>query len=213
MSRCIVVCGGDFAPGLLPKKRPEDLWIAADSGLRHLQRCGLQTDLCIGDWDSLGQIPEQGESITLPVRKNDTDLVAAARCGLAHGYRRFLFFGALGGRRFSHSVAALQALHWLLQEGAEAEILDENCHIYALGPGRTLRFPGEQTGIVSVFSLTEGAELCLQGLWYSEDRLTIRSAFPLGVSNAFTGQESSITCYSGCIAVITEAPDSSHENA
>lgn len=213
MKRCIVICGGDFAPNLLPEKSSEDLWIAADSGLRHLQRCGLEADLGIGDWDSLGQIPEHVESITLPVRKDDTDLVAAVRYALAHGYRNFLLFGTLGGRRFSHSVAALQTLHWLHTEGARGEIVDENCHIYTLGPTQSLQFPSRQEGIVSVFSLTEQSELGLEGLWYSEDRLTLKSSFPLGVSNAFVGNRSCITCYSGCIAVIVEAPDGSHEKA
>lgn len=202
--RCVIICGGDFSPALLPEKKAGELWIAADSGLRHLQNARVTPDLAIGDWDSLGTAPEGLETVTLQVRKDDTDLVAAARLGYEKGCRSFLILGALGGKRFSHSIAALQALHWLKTLGAVAEILDENCRIFCLGAGETQSFAATETGHLSVFALTEQAAVNLRGLWYSAEKVTLQSAFPLGVSNAFVGKTAEVACESGVVAVVTE---------
>ena len=75
MARAIIVGGGAFSPALLPAREAGDLLIAADSGYRQLQAAGVEPDLCIGDWDSLGAVPQGREVVTLPVAKDDTDHV------------------------------------------------------------------------------------------------------------------------------------------
>ena len=99
---CRIVCAGDFDAGLLPASQPGDLLIAADAGLMHLQRAGRAPDLCVGDFDSLGSIPDGCPVIRLPVMKDETDMAAARRIALERGYRTLEFHGVLGGARFSH---------------------------------------------------------------------------------------------------------------
>ena len=51
-----------------------------------LSAMGLTPDVAVGDWDSLGRVPDCGEAVTLPVAKDETDLAAAARIARERGY-------------------------------------------------------------------------------------------------------------------------------
>ena len=121
---CCVV--GAMEPGeiVLPEGA---LVIAADGGLAHLERRGLTADLIVGDFDSLGWVPEGPKVIRHPVEKDDTDMMLAVRTGLARGCRDFLLYGGLGGR-LDHAYANLQTLVWLAEHGARGRLL---------GPGMT----------------------------------------------------------------------------
>lgn len=203
MGRCLVVCGGDFDVSLLPPLEEGDLLVAADSGLSPLLAAGLRPSLCIGDFDSLGHIPSGFPVLQLPVRKDDTDLVAACRECLRRGYRDFLLFGTLGGRRFSHSLAAVQTLAWLNEQQAAAEIVDSRGRLSLLGPGER-RFPPGRRDIISIFAYGGEAVLSLRGLSYPLDRYTLTPGFPLGVSNALTGEAAIITVHEGRILLVEE---------
>ena len=192
---------GDFDAALLPKSSAGDLLIAADGGLDALRAGGFEPDICVGDFDSLGRLPDGADYIKLPVEKDDTDLIAAARLGLSRGYTEFEFYGALGGRRFSHSLAAVETLLWLLDSGAEGEIIDVRCRVSALRGGRRV-FPAGTKGLVSVFAAEE-SEVTLRGLYYPLDRYPLSPRFPLGVSNRFTGGEAVIEV-KGCVIIVTE---------
>ena len=205
MARAIIVGGGAFDPALFPEKRPGDLLIGADSGCAHLSAMGLTPDVAVGDWDSLGRVPDCGEAVTLPVAKDETDSAAAARIAIARGCTDLLFLGALGGRRFSHSLAAVQLMAGLAADGARCELRDPDCTVWSLC-GASREFPAESTGSLSVFSLTEEAVVTLEGLWYSAEHLPLQSAFPLGVSNAFTGAPARVTAEHGVLLVVHE-PD------
>ena len=77
---CYVVGAGDFHPrGLTPG--PGDLVIAADGGFAALKGLGLTPDLVVGDFDSLGHVPDHPHVVTLPVEKDDTDMQSALALG------------------------------------------------------------------------------------------------------------------------------------
>ena len=199
--RCIIVGGGDFAPELLPEREPGDLLIAADSGYAALEKMGLRPDICIGDFDSLGYEPKDCDTVRLPVEKDDTDMVAAARIGMERGYSEFVFLGVLGGERFSHSIAALQTLGWLLGRGARGEIIDRSCRVRAVND--RFKWPASARGSVSVFALGGAAEVSIEGLKYSLCHHEL-GIFPLGVSNSFVGLPSYIAVHRGAIIVVEE---------
>ena len=201
MKRAIIVCGGDFSPDLLPQRQMTDLVIAADSGFAALQAADWEPDLTIGDFDSLGYIPEGAR--VLPVRKDDTDLMAACRLGLEQGCEAFLLFGTLGGARFSHSVAALQTLGFLAERGVQAAIVDETCTVRVLRNG-AWHYGPEQRGHLSVLALTQ-ATVTLTGLNYNLPPTLLTPAFPLGVSNAFVGHAATIEVQDGTVLLIEEA--------
>ena len=104
---CYIV--GSRPPGEIALARGrEALVIAADGGLRHLEAQGLTADLIVGDFDSLGRVPEGDNILRHPVEKDDTDMLLAVRTGLDRGYRVFVLYGGLGGR-LDHTYANLQA--------------------------------------------------------------------------------------------------------
>lgn len=202
--RCIIVGGGDFDPALLPERRAGELLIAADSGFAALEKIGVTPDICVGDFDSLGYEPEGCEVVRLPVEKDDTDIVSAARIGMSRGFQRFVFLGVLGGARFSHSLAAVQTLVWLISRGARGEILSPGCRVTAASTER-VEWPASARGSVSVFAFGGAATVSIEGLKYTLCRHEL-DVFPLGVSNSFVGLPAYVDVHEGAV-VIVEEPD------
>lgn len=93
MKTCYIVGAADFAPGRF-NPGPDDLIIAADAGCLHLQRLGIKPGLILGDFDSLGYVPDFPDVEVCPVRKDDTDSMIAARRALSHGCDTLLFSDA-----------------------------------------------------------------------------------------------------------------------
>jgi len=200
---CFIVGAGDFNPVLLPQKQKNDILIAADGGYSALQSARIVPDICIGDFDSLGFVPSGCETVKLPLIKNETDMGAAALLGLERGYADFVFFGVLGGRRFSHSIAAIQTLARLKERGVYCKIIDECCEVTAL-KNEMLSFAETMSGYISIFAVSDNALVTLSGLSYPLTSYTLTNKFPLGVSNSFTGQPASVTVEKGLVIVVTE---------
>ena len=197
---CHVVGAGDFSPNLLTKSQG-DIIIAADNGLSLLEKAGIQADFYIGDGDSLGFTPTKIPSKVLPCVKDDTDTVAALREGLRLGYRHFRLYGALGGKRLSHSIANLQSLSFLWENGAVGQIIDENVTVSYLTKGQhRFSFP---EGYFSLFPLEGEATVSVEGARYPLEKATLTPRFPLGVSNEGT-ENTVILVHSGSVYLIRE---------
>ena len=180
---CFIAGAGDFSASLLPPGRKSCYWIAADAGYRKLQDAGIRADLFVGDGDSSDCLPEGVNRVVLPVVKDDTDTVAAVRCGLARGYRTFCLYGALGGERPSHSLANVQTLLFARRLGGRVLIADERCMMLMLTPeDGTVALP-EETGFFSLFAADGPAAVSVRNAKYEGESIRLRPDFPLGVSN------------------------------
>ena len=203
MGICYIIGAGDCA-ALTFEPTAEDLVIAADGGLRYLEKAGIRPDLVIGDFDSLGYVPQAHEFVRLPVMKDQTDLQEAADLAVTRGYRRIRFFGALGGSRFSHSVANLQLLCGLAEQGCEAELIDARCCVHALRNG-SLHLSAREAGYVSVFAANDVCTgVTIRGLKYPLENATLRNRFALGVSNEFIGEDAEICVADGTLLILIE---------
>ena len=120
MAVCYVVGAGDCT-SLDFEKKSGDLIIAADGGYKYLVSARIKPDILIGDFDSLGDIPENENIIRLNPVKDITDMDAAVKIGLDKGYSEFVIYGALGGR-FDHSLANIQLIARLSQQEKKAEL-------------------------------------------------------------------------------------------
>ena len=196
---CFIV--GTMEPGKIPSPEEGDLLLAADGGLTHLERRGLTPHLIVGDFDSLGRVPEGNNIIRHPVEKDDTDTMLAIKTGLERGYRDFLLYGCLGGR-LDHAYANLQALTFLARRGASGWLLGEGLAVTAIRNGR-LDFAPEHEGVISVFCPDgEARGVTLTGLHYPLRNAVLTSAFPLGVSNRFTGEAASVSVEDGTLLIM-----------
>lgn len=199
MGKCVIFCAGGF-DGLIEPIREDDYIIAADGGYAHTQALGIQPHLILGDFDSLGYVP-QGAA-RFPVEKDDTDAMLALRQGLELGYDRFVLYGCLDGPRLDHTVANLQALQFLADRGAVGWLVGK-CHIATVIKNQCLRFEPGAEGIVSIFCMGADAHgVSIQGLKYPLTDGTLTAGFPLGVSNHFTGSAASVSVADGSVLVI-----------
>lgn len=196
MGTCVIFCAAAFDELAAPIQ-PGDFLLAADGGLAHLQKLNLTPHGILGDFDSLGYIPQNSE--VFPVEKDDTDAMLAARKGLELGFRQFVFYGAVDGPRLDHTVANFQTLQFLADHGACAYLVGKDYMITVIC-NETLTFSKESTGILSVFCLGPDARgVTLEGLQYPLENGTLTSGFPLGVSNHFIGKQAQITVRAGSL--------------
>ncbi len=199
MNTCVIFCAGGFEKLAQPIDS-SDYLLAADGGLKHLEALGLHPHGIIGDFDSLGYIPQRAQ--VFPVEKDDTDSMLAVRKGLALGYRRFVLYGALDGPRLDHTIANLQALVYLAEHGATGFLAGLSYMATAVKDG-TLRFSPDARGILSLFCFGQEARgVTLTGLKYSLAEGRLYSGFPLGVSNHFTGCKAAVQVKEGTLIAI-----------
>ncbi len=199
MRSCVIFCAGEF-DGLLEPLPEDALCIAADGGLRHTLSLGITPDVVLGDFDSLGYVPEGAQVFS--VEKDDTDAMLALRQGLARGCREFLLYGCLDGPRLDHTVANLQALQFLCDNGARGYLIGRH-QIATVLTGETLTFPETARGICSLFCMGADAEgITVTGLQYPLTNARLNGSFPLGVSNHFVGQPAVVTVGIGSLLAI-----------
>ena len=199
MENCVIFCAGAFDFPAEPITCGDYL-VAADGGFSHLQALDLTPQAIIGDFDSLGHIPNG--AMAFPVEKDDTDSMLAIRHGLAQGYHRFLLYGALDGPRLDHTIANLQALQFLADHQAQGFLIGSH-QIATVIKNQTLRFSPDAQGILSVFCMgSDATGVGIRGLKYSLENGTLSAGFPLGVSNHFIGKPGEITVTNGSLLVI-----------
>ena len=202
MNTCYIVGAGDNrATAFLPDDT--DFVIAADGGLAVLRQKHIRVDLVLGDFDSLGYVPDEKNLVLHPTRKDETDMMLACREGLARGYKTFCLYGGLGGARISHTVANLQTLVWLADQGACGTLYGGGCEIMLLR-NDFVTFPNTQTGYISLFAVGGDTVVTARGLEYELDCAVLTDHYPLGVSNAFCGKEACVTAHEGDLLVIAE---------
>ena len=199
METCVIFCAGGF-DSLAEPVGAGDFVMAADGGLTHLQELGLKPDGVLGDFDSLGYIPDGAK--VFPVEKDDTDSMLAVRRGLEMGFRRFVLYGAMDGNRIDHAVANFQALQFLADRGATGFLVGLSQIATVVKNGR-ISFPPAPEGIVSAFCMGADAEgVTIKGLQYPLRDSTLTAGFPLGVSNHFMGETAEISVKNGCLLMI-----------
>jgi thiamine pyrophosphokinase len=161
---------------------------------------GLIPDAVLGDFDSLGFVPENAN--IFPVEKDDTDAMLAVKLGLREGCDRFLLYGSLDGPRLDHTIANIQTLSYLANRGKVGYLVGKDQIVTLLEKGR-LEFSREAKGYLSVFASKGVAEgVTLRGLKYPLEGAQLTSGFPLGVSNQFIGQAASVSVTEGRLLVL-----------
>lgn len=202
MGRCVIFGAAAFDSLILPIDK-DDWVIAADGGVNHLSKAGITPDVILGDFDSLGYIPEGAQ--VFPVEKDDTDVMLAVRHGLQAGFREFLIYGGMDGKRLDHTVANFQTLAFLRAHDARGYLVGRE-QLATVISNETAVFSPNAAGILSAFCLGKDAfGVTIRGLQYSMENGTLAADFPLGVSNHFTGKAAEITVENGQLLLIWDS--------
>lgn len=204
-----------------------DKVIAVDGGFASLTAAGVAPDMALGDFDSLGFVPEGVPCAQFPPEKDASDMELALEHARREGADAVVVYGALGGR-LDHTLANLQLLASFAERGMTVEAVGEGERIvFLVGPGelrivdgeagagpagrpedagafRSLVVPAalDAGGVVSVFSLTDVSRgVREEGLKYGLDGVELTNRTSWGLSNELAGADARIALDCGTLAV------------
>ena len=183
---CALVAASDFNGEDFSARRAAgdfDFVIAVDGGYASLGTLGQEPDLAMGDFDSLGYVPEAENVQVYPTHKNASDLEIALDEVVARGFARAIVYGALGGR-LDHTVANLQMCARFAESGMEMELVGRDESVAILAGPAAYELCAQQGSTVSVFSATEvSTGVVERGFEYSFDDTVLSNRTSRGLSN------------------------------
>lgn len=160
----------------------EQMVIYADAGYKHAEKVGKKKVLAVvGDFDSLGGVPNGEKTVELNVQKDYTDGERAVRYAVELGYDELIIYGAYGGK-IEHVLGNIALLKVASNLGVKARIMDGE-NITELVSGK-VALTTKKNGTVSI--LPYGEKCCITdsvGLFYPLKNLTLTNADTRGISN------------------------------
>lgn len=215
--KVVVALAGTIADTALLRDRAAgaELVVAADSGAERLLAVGIQPDVVIGDFDSIGadtraDLEAAGvEFVAHPLPDYRTDAHVALQLAAARGAAEVVLLGARGGERVDHSLS--NALSLVAEEFAAMPIRlvsgwseAEGVFGRASGLGRCeVRFqgtPGDYVSLVAVSGKLDGVTTV--GLRWELAGATLALGSSVAVSNELAGAEGGFVVESG-VAIAT----------
>lgn len=196
--------------------READLVIAADGGLRRVQKLGMHVDVVVGDMDSvdvvaLAEVEVGGaEIVRHDPDKDATDLELALRLACERGASSITLIGGHGGRldHFLGNIALLASL----PKGVQAQALMGETEMFVTHGygmcgtaklGGELVLSGEPGRLVSLIPCGgDAAGIKTEGLRWSLASETLPLGTSRGISNEMTGTHAKVSLESGTLLVI-----------
>lgn len=201
MKKCLIISGGDFCS--VPRTKEYDYIIACDKGLEYASLLELSPDYIIGDFDSYsGIISKESDNVAIyPVQKDDSDTLLGIKHALSLGYTHITIICALGGR-LDHTIANIQCMSYATEHNAICEIISDSEHLISFA-GPQIALPRKAGYSLSLFSMTDSCEnLSIKGAGYDAEKITLTSAFPLGLSNYWTSDTVTISLSKGILLIV-----------
>ncbi len=190
MKRCVIIGSAqiDAYEKIIRLFRTDDCFVYCDGGLYHQERLGRAPDLIVGDFDSYsGKLPD-GDVITLPCVKDDTDTFAAVKEMLQRGYRDFLLVGVCG-QRIDHTLSNLSILLYLDRRGAAGEIADDYSRMTVLKQ-KPVSIAKGSCSFFSIHSLSGDLKgVNIQGAKYNLTNAVVPADYQFAVSNEVAEDE------------------------
>lgn len=201
--RAYIFTGGEIYHQHI-EERPEegDLVISADAGYRNATLMGVHTNILIGDFDSLGMIPDDvDEVLKLPSEKDDTDTQIAVDTAIDRGADEIVIVGSTSGR-LDHALSTLA----ILEKNWETRI-----SIYIVNGQNRVRYI-KNSGFIVVrsrykyFSLIAADEkvkgVSIEGAKYPLKNAKLLRSNQYAVSNEIVKNAALITVKKGGIFII-----------
>ena len=199
--RAVIISGGHVEDYVYIRSFiiPGDMVICADRGYEHARRMSLEIEALVGDFDSLGYIPDGVNTVSLPAKKDLTDTEYAIQYARKQGCRDFLLLGCTGAR-MDHALSNILHLCVMLDRGERGIIIDEHSKIMITRTVIHLYEP--QRTIISLIPLSPCSGVTTSGLEYPLDKSALAVGSSLGVSNVMTAERAEVKLESGTLLVI-----------
>lgn len=204
MKTCCLVAASEFNAVAFRRMHAEgrfDSIVAVDAGYRSLQEASCVPDFTLGDFDSLGFVPQGDNVETHPTHKDKSDLELAFDYVFEGGYDEVFVFGSLGGR-LDHTLGNLQVGARFAERGLAVTFVDRDSFVRVLVGPATFELPPLETGTVSVFSVSDMAYGVTElGLEYPLHDACLSNRTTLGLSNELVGKPASVSVDRGTLLV------------
>ncbi len=177
----------------------ESLVVAADGGFRLVEDRPVQ--VVIGDFDTLGYIPDSVLTVSHPVDKDKTDGELALDYVNNIGGEAVTIYGASGGHT-DHVLGNVNLLAYANKIGLQAKIKNRNEEIYFVSA--SFKKNVDVGDVVSVIPFGGKVSfLKSQGLYYNLNDVTVEPYSSLGLSNKAVANEISIEVEEGnCLVIV-----------
>ena len=193
-----IFSGGEFSA---VKILPYDKLICADKGCDYAQNLGLIPDYIVGDFDSLGFVPNGAE--VFPFDKDFSDTELATKKAIMLGATEIDYYFCLGGR-IDHELFNLALLKSCSNANVKARIIDKNQTVYLLDKTCVKNdFSAKKDSYVSFVPTTKTVEFENSfGLKYPLDNLRVEIGQTKTLSNVATSEVFSVTLKFGEALVV-----------
>lgn len=201
--KAYIFTGGEiFHQYIEEKPEGDDLVIAADAGYKNAKLMGAHINLLIGDFDSLGSIPDDVDEVyRLPAEKDVTDTQIAVDLAVERGANEIVIIGSTSGR-LDHTLSTLAILekYW-----------EKRIPIYVVNGQNRVRYIRDSGFIVvrsqyKYFSLIAADEkvkgVSIEGGKYPLSKKTLLRNHQFAVSNEITKNCALITVKKGGVYII-----------
>lgn len=219
---CAIVGAADFNASHF-RSMEFDHVVAADGGWSALEGIGVHAPDAVGDFDSLGYVPDAAHVMRYPQEKDASDLELASARADELGASAFVYYGCLSGR-LDQTIAAIDSMrHWSKVGKRVFGIGDLFC-VAIVNPAHSLEFrPFDASSLaesspygsyVSVFAVGGDAHgVNERGLKYGISDFTLRGDTTRGLSNELCGDAVRIDVESGQLLVTFPLDAWSHLSA
>ena len=209
MKRAFLYTGGELFPdGVTERPGADDLILAADAGYRAALRFGQRPAVVLGDFDSLGGVPELPtgtELVRVPAEKNLTDTQLGVDLALERGAQALTVVGGLGGR-LDHTLSNLAVLEELWEKKIPAVITNGKNRARFLRDGSLLLLRDPHFRYFSLIAADPVLRgVTLEGCKYPLSGAKISRRLQFAVSNEITGNCALISVRRGGLWIIESA--------
>lgn len=201
--KAFVFGGGEiFSEYIEERPADGDLVISADSGYRNARLMGVKTDILVGDFDSLGDIPDDiGEVVQVPREKNSTDTQIAVDVALERGADEIVIVASTGGR-CDHALSSLSILEYLWDKRKPAYIVNGQNRVRFLRDSGVILIRS-QYKYFSVITLDKIAKkVSIEGAKYPLKNANVERGVQFAVSNEIVKNAALISVRRGSVYVV-----------
>ena len=201
--KAYVFAGGEIYHQYI-EERPEegDITIAADAGYRNATLMGLHVNILIGDFDSLGMIPDDvDEVLQLPAEKDLTDTQVAVETAIERGADEIIIVGSTNGR-FDHTLSTLAILEKYHEKHIPISIVNgQNRVRYIKNSGFiVVRSKYKYFSLIAADEKVKGVSI--EGAKYPLSKKTLTRTHQYAVSNEIVKNAALITVKKGGVYII-----------